>query len=106
MDRQCQPSSHFGFWTGLGKHLYLLYFPRENGLTHIKGSLSDRFGKKWLIVVASVLGVVGSTVSGSAQHTHIVIVGNILTGMANAGCVSSHTMSHSLFFALVSDHIL
>ncbi|KAJ5994663.1 hypothetical protein N7451_010387 [Penicillium sp. IBT 35674x] len=53
----------------------------------VLGSLSDRFGKKWFIVMASVLGVVGSIVSGSAQRMPVVIIGNILTGMANAGCI-------------------
>lgn len=61
----------------------------------MQGSLSDRFGKKWFIVVASVLGVVGSTISGSARHTTVVIVGNILTGMANAGCVGFLSLSLS-----------
>ncbi|KAJ5610199.1 hypothetical protein N7510_006918 [Penicillium lagena] len=53
----------------------------------VLGSLSDKFGKKWFIVVASLLGVVGSTISGSAHRTSVVIVGNVLTGMANAGCI-------------------
>ena len=66
----------------------------------MKGSLSDRFGKKWFIVVASVLGVAGSTVSGSAQRTPVVIVGKILTGMANAGCVDFFlSLSLSLSFS-------
>ncbi|KAJ0116963.1 hypothetical protein J7T55_003377 [Diaporthe amygdali] len=53
----------------------------------VLGSLSDRFGKRWFIIVATVFGVVGSCISGSAQKTTVVIGGNILTGLANAGCI-------------------
>ncbi|KAH8674117.1 major facilitator superfamily domain-containing protein [Xylariales sp. PMI_506] len=53
----------------------------------VLGSLSDRFGKKWFIVIASVIGVVGSVISGSAKHTTTIIAGNVLTGLANAGCI-------------------
>ncbi|KAF5599510.1 drug facilitator PEP5 [Fusarium pseudoanthophilum] len=52
-----------------------------------KGSLSDRFGKKWFIVIASIIGIVGSVVSGSAKSITTIIIGNILTGLANAGCI-------------------
>lgn len=53
----------------------------------VLGSLGDRFGKRWIIIVAAMFGVVGSCVSGSAQKTTTIIGGNILTGLANAGCV-------------------
>lgn len=53
----------------------------------VLGSLGDRFGKRWFIIVATIFGVVGSCVSASAQKTTVVIGGNILTGLANAGCV-------------------
>lgn len=53
----------------------------------VLGSLGDRFGKRWIIIVATIFGVVGSCISGSAQKTTVVIGGNILTGLANAGCV-------------------
>ncbi|KUL90297.1 hypothetical protein ZTR_01916 [Talaromyces verruculosus] len=51
------------------------------------GSLSDRLGKKWFIVICSILGVIGSIISGSAHHTEVIVAGNILTGLANAGCI-------------------
>ncbi|KAJ5633750.1 hypothetical protein N7528_001592 [Penicillium herquei] len=51
------------------------------------GSLSDRLGKKWFIVVGSLIGVIGSVVSGSANHTAVIVAGNALTGLANAGCI-------------------
>ncbi|EGU88497.1 hypothetical protein FOXB_00987 [Fusarium oxysporum f. sp. conglutinans Fo5176] len=53
----------------------------------VLGSLSDRFGKKWFIVIASIIGIVGSVVSGSAKSITTIIIGNILTGLANAGCI-------------------
>jgi MFS family permease len=51
--------------------------------------LSDRLGKKWFVVGGALIGVAGSVISGSAKSIHHVIGGNILTGFANAGCVSS-----------------
>lgn len=62
--------------------------PWRSKAEYDKGSLSDRFGKKWFIVIASIIGIVGSVVSGSAQSITTIIIGNILTGLANAGCVS------------------
>ncbi|KAF2150956.1 MFS general substrate transporter [Myriangium duriaei CBS 260.36] len=55
----------------------------------IFGSLSDRLGKKWFIVVGGAIGVIGSFVSSSADHVGVIIAGNILTGIANAGCITS-----------------
>lgn len=46
------------------------------------GSLADRFGKKWIIVSACAIGVVGSFVSSSAHVVGTIIGGNILTGIA------------------------
>ncbi|KAG5797456.1 hypothetical protein H9Q69_003477 [Fusarium xylarioides] len=42
---------------------------------------------KWFIVIASVIGIVGSVVSGSAKSITTIIIGNILTGLTNAGCI-------------------
>ncbi|KAE9379771.1 MFS general substrate transporter [Stipitochalara longipes BDJ] len=55
----------------------------------IFGSLGDRLGKKWFLVGGALLGVVGSCVSGSAHKITDIIGGNILTGIANAGCITS-----------------
>jgi MFS family permease len=65
----------------------------------IFGSLGDRVGKKWFLVGGALLGVVGSVISGSAHKITDVIGGNILTGVANAGCVchiSNSTISREL----------
>ncbi|PSR99136.1 major facilitator superfamily domain-containing protein [Coniella lustricola] len=51
------------------------------------GFLSDRFGKKWFIMVPAAVGVIGSVVAGSAKQTMTIIGGQSLTGLANAGCV-------------------
>lgn len=53
----------------------------------VQGTLSDRFGKKWFIVTAATVGFAGSCVSASAHRTTTVIIGNIFTGLANAGCI-------------------
>ncbi|KUJ21469.1 MFS general substrate transporter [Mollisia scopiformis] len=55
----------------------------------IFGSLGDRLGKKWFLVCGALLGVVGSVISGSADQITHIIGGNILTGIANAGCIVS-----------------
>lgn len=57
-------------------------------IPYLQGSLGDRLGKKWFLVGGALLGVVGSCISGSAHKITDVIGGNILTGIANAGCVS------------------
>lgn len=61
------------------------------------GSLGDRFGKRWFIFVATIFGVAGSCISGSAQKTTVVIGGNILTGLANAGCVCGLSPAPSVY---------
>lgn len=48
----------------------------------IFGSLADRVGKKWFIVVGSALGVVGAFVCSSADGIYTVIGGQILIGIA------------------------
>ncbi|KIW19448.1 hypothetical protein PV08_00020 [Exophiala spinifera] len=55
----------------------------------IFGYLADRLGKLWFIVGGCAVGVVGSFISSSAQNVHTIIGGNILTGIANAGCIVS-----------------
>ncbi|KAI5194254.1 hypothetical protein E4T38_09625 [Aureobasidium subglaciale] len=55
----------------------------------IFGSLTDRMGKKWFIVGGCAIGVVGSFISSSATQVYTIIGGNILTGIANAGCIVS-----------------
>ncbi|KAJ5543828.1 MFS general substrate transporter [Penicillium frequentans] len=55
----------------------------------IFGSVSDRLGKKWFLVGGASLGVIGSMISGSAHKITDIICGNILTGIANAGCIVS-----------------
>lgn len=55
----------------------------------IFGSLADRVGKKWFIVGGCLLGVAGSFISSAASSVYILIAGNILVGIANAGCIVS-----------------
>ena len=53
------------------------------------GSLADRLGKKWFIVGGCIAGVVGSFISSSATSIYTIIGGNIIVGVANAGCIVS-----------------
>jgi len=55
----------------------------------ILGSLADRLGKKWIVVGGCALGVAGSFISSSAKDVHTIVGGNILVGIANAGCIVS-----------------
>ncbi|KAH7420217.1 major facilitator superfamily permease [Cadophora sp. MPI-SDFR-AT-0126] len=70
-------------WVANGNFLVVL------AMGPIFGSLSDRLGKKWFLVGGALLGVVGSVISGSAHKITTIIGGNILTGIANAGCIVS-----------------
>ncbi|EMC96069.1 hypothetical protein BAUCODRAFT_25017 [Baudoinia panamericana UAMH 10762] len=53
----------------------------------IFGSLADRLGKKWFIVGGAAVGVAGSFISASGKDVFTIIAGNVLTGIANAGCI-------------------
>lgn len=55
----------------------------------IFGSLADRVGKKWFIVCGCLLGVTGSFISSAASSVYVLIAGNTLVGIANAGCIVS-----------------
>ncbi|CZR68468.1 related to potential drug facilitator PEP5 [Phialocephala subalpina] len=70
-------------WIANGNFLVVL------AMGPIFGSLGDRLGKKWFLVCGALLGVVGSVISGSAKEITHIIGGNILTGIANAGCIVS-----------------
>ena len=74
--------SSLASWIANGNFLITLSF------APIFGSLSDRLGKKWFIVGGCLIGIVGSCISGSATTIQRIIGGNIMTGIANAGCVS------------------
>jgi len=54
-----------------------------------QGYLSDRIGKKAIIVTCCLIGIAGSVTSGTAHSIYQIIGGNILTGLANAGCIVS-----------------
>ncbi|KAF8851996.1 MFS general substrate transporter [Acephala macrosclerotiorum] len=70
-------------WIANGNFLVIL------AMGPIFGSLSDRLGKKWFLVGGALLGVVSSVISGSANRITHIFGGNILTGIANAGCIVS-----------------
>ncbi|KAH7412898.1 fungal trichothecene efflux pump [Cadophora sp. MPI-SDFR-AT-0126] len=53
-------------------------------LPPIIGAASDRYGKRWFLIIAGLLGVAGSVVSGKAASLNMVIGGQTLCGIAGA----------------------
>lgn len=63
--------------------------------------MSDKFGKKWFIVLPALIGVVDAVIAGSSKHATILIAGQALAGLANAGCVSPRASTTSqIIFAM------
>ena len=55
----------------------------------VLGNLSDRIGKKWTVLGGCALGIVGTAVSGRASTIGQIIAGQVLTGIADAGCLTA-----------------
>jgi MFS family permease len=47
----------------------------------ISGAISDRYGKKWLMVIGGIIGACGSIVSGRASSINMIIGGQALSGV-------------------------
>ncbi|KAF2115908.1 fungal trichothecene efflux pump [Lophiotrema nucula] len=52
------------------------------------GRLSDIFGRKWMVMGTSILGLVGCVVGGTAKNINTLIGANLLNGLAAAGQLS------------------
>ncbi|KAF2019705.1 fungal trichothecene efflux pump [Aaosphaeria arxii CBS 175.79] len=52
------------------------------------GRLSDIFGRKWMVLGTSVLGLLGCIVGGTAQNIDTLIGANLMNGIAAAGQLS------------------
>jgi MFS family permease len=52
------------------------------------GRLSDIFGRKWMVMATSLLGLLGCIVGGTAKSIDILIVANLMNGLAAAGQLS------------------
>jgi MFS family permease len=52
------------------------------------GRLSDIFGRKWMVMGTSLLGLLGCVVGGTAKSIDILIVANLMNGIAAAGQLS------------------
>ncbi|KAH6700561.1 fungal trichothecene efflux pump [Leptodontidium sp. MPI-SDFR-AT-0119] len=53
-------------------------------LPPILGAASDRYGKRWFLIIGGLLGVIGSAISGKATSMNMVIGGQTLCGIAGA----------------------
>ena len=52
------------------------------------GRLSDIFGRKWMVLGTSILGLVGNIVGCTAQSVNALIGANLCNGLAAAGQLS------------------
>lgn len=52
------------------------------------GRLSDLYGRKWLVLGTSILGLVGCVIGSCAQSVEVLIVANTCNGVAAAGQLS------------------
>lgn len=58
-------------------------------LPNIVGTTSDRYGKRWYLLLGCFISVVGACVSGSATNLNIIIGGQVITGIGSSiGIVS------------------
>ncbi|HJN05117.1 MAG TPA: sugar porter family MFS transporter [Bacteroidales bacterium] len=48
----------------------------------ISGKLADKFGRKIIIIVTSIIFIIGSTISGLAPDVTFIIIGRIIIGLA------------------------
>ncbi|KAH7316452.1 fungal trichothecene efflux pump [Stachybotrys elegans] len=49
------------------------------------GRLSDLFGRKWMVLATTSLGLMGCILGGAAQNIPMIIVANVFFGIAAAG---------------------
>ncbi|KFH46505.1 putative MFS-type transporter -like protein [Hapsidospora chrysogenum ATCC 11550] len=52
------------------------------------GRLSDLYGRKWMVLSTTVLGLIGCILGGTARNVAMLIVGNGCNGLAAAGQLS------------------
>ncbi|KAJ0121963.1 trichothecene efflux pump [Diaporthe amygdali] len=60
------------------------------------GRLSDLYGRKWMVLGTSVLGLVGCVIGSCAQNVETLIVANLCNGIASAGQLSFNVVMGEL----------
>lgn len=60
------------------------------------GRLSDLYGRKWMVLGTSVLGLVGCVIGSCAQSVEMLIVANTCNGIAAAGQLSFNVVMGEL----------
>ncbi|KAI1613941.1 major facilitator superfamily permease [Exophiala viscosa] len=77
-------------WIGNASFLLTLCFGP------VFGFLGDRLGKKWFMVGGAAVGVVGACIAGTAHTAQRIVAGQVLSGVANAGCIVSVAASQEI----------
>ncbi|KAK5034817.1 hypothetical protein LTR13_005999 [Exophiala sideris] len=77
-------------WIGNASFLLTLCFGP------VFGFLGDRLGKKWFMVGGAAIGVVGACIAGTAHTAQRIVAGQVLSGVANAGCIVSVAASQEI----------
>ena len=74
------------FWVGTS---YLL---AQTVVIPLYGSVSDIFGRKWVMVFAIAMFLFGSILCGAAQNIHWLIAARVLQGLGGGGCLTLATV--------------
>lgn len=92
MDSKCLPCPAHWPPADLGMNISLGFSSisaQNHAYNFKKGSLADRFGKKWFIVAGGVLGISGSIAAATADNTGTVIGAQVVNGIGASMIVSS-----------------
>ncbi|KAG8161826.1 hypothetical protein KVR01_008813 [Diaporthe batatas] len=60
------------------------------------GRLSDLYGRKWIVLGTSMLGLIGCVIGSCAQTVETLIAANVLNGLASAGQLSFNVVMGEL----------
>ncbi|KAH8172782.1 major facilitator superfamily protein [Sarocladium implicatum] len=62
-----------------------LHFP-PTSLQPLYGQLANIFGRRWPMIIATALFVIGSAICGAANNINTLIAGRIIQGLGASGC--------------------
>jgi len=81
--------SRFGFSSGMLTVIFALYIVGLLGTLLVAGQLSDRYGRKWIIVPGILAALVACGLFATASSIVTLAIGRLLTGMAVGAIVSA-----------------
>ncbi len=53
-------------------------------IPNMVGPTSDRYGKKWFLVIGAIIGLVGAVIAGKAKNLNIIVVGQAIGGLGSS----------------------